>query len=282
MEAWGQPALCLCVLGYYLPPPPGACLQAAPLACEWGSGWWHWAAHCTCRIASLPALSGEGWGELTRVEVGEWPVGMVASCGGGQLAHRSSQFPACFRRSCRVGLPYCIAACAPHCCWHHHTALIKPPCCRCSCCCCCLPARSCVDRKAVELGLAGARTDYIQTDAAINRVSAWVDRVAQMGRGTGCIQTDAANNRVGSGVAGCGQTWARGWTVLECMGGQTKLPEPLSCSLATMALCVTPSTSHSNHVCLSMSLCAGQLWWPAGQLVRGGHWHLSHEGGGSR
>lgn len=30
-------------------------------------------------------------------------------------------------------------------------------------------ARSCVDRKAVELGLAGARTDYIQTDAAINK-----------------------------------------------------------------------------------------------------------------
>lgn len=29
--------------------------------------------------------------------------------------------------------------------------------------------RSCVDRKAVELGLAGARTDYIQTDAAINK-----------------------------------------------------------------------------------------------------------------
>lgn len=29
---------------------------------------------------------------------------------------------------------------------------------------------SCVDRKAVELGLAGARTDYIQTDAAINKV----------------------------------------------------------------------------------------------------------------
>lgn len=28
---------------------------------------------------------------------------------------------------------------------------------------------SCVDRKAVELGLAGARTDYIQTDAAINK-----------------------------------------------------------------------------------------------------------------
>lgn len=32
------------------------------------------------------------------------------------------------------------------------------------------PPRSCVDRKAVELGLAGARTDYIQTDAAINKV----------------------------------------------------------------------------------------------------------------
>jgi hypothetical protein len=29
---------------------------------------------------------------------------------------------------------------------------------------------SCVDRKAVELGLAGARTDFIQTDAAINKV----------------------------------------------------------------------------------------------------------------
>lgn len=29
---------------------------------------------------------------------------------------------------------------------------------------------SCVDRKAVELGLAGARTDFIQTDAAINVV----------------------------------------------------------------------------------------------------------------
>lgn len=28
---------------------------------------------------------------------------------------------------------------------------------------------SCVDRKAVELGLAGARTDFIQTDAAINK-----------------------------------------------------------------------------------------------------------------
>ncbi|KFM24620.1 Putative protease Do-like 14 [Auxenochlorella protothecoides] len=28
---------------------------------------------------------------------------------------------------------------------------------------------SCVDRRAAELGLAGARTDYIQTDAAINR-----------------------------------------------------------------------------------------------------------------
>lgn len=28
---------------------------------------------------------------------------------------------------------------------------------------------SCVDRKAVDLGLAGARTDYIQTDAAINK-----------------------------------------------------------------------------------------------------------------
>lgn len=34
------------------------------------------------------------------------------------------------------------------------------------------PACSCVDRKAVELGLAGARTDYIQTDAAINKVGA--------------------------------------------------------------------------------------------------------------
>lgn len=32
------------------------------------------------------------------------------------------------------------------------------------------PPCSCVDRKAVELGLAGARTDYIQTDAAINKV----------------------------------------------------------------------------------------------------------------
>ena len=29
-----------------------------------------------------------------------------------------------------------------------------------------------MDRKAVELGLAGARTDYIQTDAAINKVGA--------------------------------------------------------------------------------------------------------------
>ncbi len=29
---------------------------------------------------------------------------------------------------------------------------------------------SCVDRKAVELGLAGAHSNYIQTDAAINRV----------------------------------------------------------------------------------------------------------------
>ncbi len=29
---------------------------------------------------------------------------------------------------------------------------------------------SCVDRKAVELGLAGARTEFIQTDAAINKV----------------------------------------------------------------------------------------------------------------
>ena len=28
---------------------------------------------------------------------------------------------------------------------------------------------SCVDRKAVELGLTSARTDYIQTDAAINQ-----------------------------------------------------------------------------------------------------------------
>ncbi len=32
---------------------------------------------------------------------------------------------------------------------------------------------SCVDRKAVELGLADVKTDFIQTDAAINRVCFW-------------------------------------------------------------------------------------------------------------
>jgi HtrA serine peptidase 2 len=30
---------------------------------------------------------------------------------------------------------------------------------------------SCVDRKASELGLAGVRTDFIQTDASINKAS---------------------------------------------------------------------------------------------------------------
>lgn len=114
--------------------------QAALPTCAWASGWWRWAARCTCRTASPPASSG-----ATR-------------------ARRRCAYMRLLRAPWRARsaslLPTHSPPASPSCCFLP-IPLLPRVCC------------SCVDRKAVELGLAGARTDYIQTDAAINKVTRW-------------------------------------------------------------------------------------------------------------
>jgi hypothetical protein len=94
---------------------------------------------------------------------------------------------------------------------------------------------SCVDRKAVELGLAGARTEFIQTDAAINKVRAgacmWGQR-PRWGLGGGCSRA-AAGAAAGVWAAAAPSTHAKrssGASTAALVGSRPL--KSLACSVA--------------------------------------------------